>query len=82
MRRAAGEMAALGEVPFAHYYGSVDATPLFVLLAAAYYARTGDLELIRRDLAPYPGGARLDAASRRSPMATAFSNMTANRRTG
>src|SRR6202022_1250012 len=42
-----GEMARLGEVPFARYYGSVDATPLFVVLAAAYYARTGDLELIR-----------------------------------
>lgn len=37
-----GEMAQLGEVPFARYYGSVDATPLFVMLAHAYYARTGD----------------------------------------
>ena len=37
-----GEMAALGEVPFGLYYGSVDATPLFVVLAGAYYARTGD----------------------------------------
>src|ERR1700691_3203636 len=27
-----GEMAVLREVPFAQYYGSVDATPLFVLL--------------------------------------------------
>jgi glycogen debranching enzyme len=42
-----GEMAALGEVPFGLYYGSVDATPLFVMLAAAYYARTGDIALIR-----------------------------------
>jgi glycogen debranching enzyme len=42
-----GEMAALGEVPFARYYGSIDATPLFIVLAAAYYARTGDLALIR-----------------------------------
>jgi glycogen debranching enzyme len=42
-----GEMAALGEVPFGLYYGSVDATPLFVVLASAYYARTGDLALIR-----------------------------------
>ena len=33
-----GEMAALGEVPFGHYYGSVDATPLFVMLAGAYAA--------------------------------------------
>ncbi len=37
-----GEMAALGEVPFAQYYGSVDSTPLFVLLAGHYFERTGD----------------------------------------
>jgi glycogen debranching enzyme len=37
-----GEMAALGEIPFGRYYGSVDATPLFILLAGAYYHRTGD----------------------------------------
>jgi glycogen debranching enzyme len=30
------EMAATGEVPFQRYYGSVDATPLFVMLAGAY----------------------------------------------
>jgi glycogen debranching enzyme len=36
-----GEMAALGEVPFAQYYGSVDSTPLFVLLAGHYFERTG-----------------------------------------
>jgi glycogen debranching enzyme len=43
-----GEMAALGEVPFARYYGSVDSTPLFIVLAASYAARTADYELIRR----------------------------------
>ena len=37
-----GEMAALKEMPFGRYYGSVDATPLFVLLAGAYFERTGD----------------------------------------
>jgi glycogen debranching enzyme len=37
-----GEMAALREVPFAQYYGSVDATPLFVMLAGLYVERTGD----------------------------------------
>jgi glycogen debranching enzyme len=42
-----GEMAALGEVPFARYYGSVDATPLFVLLAAAYFERTNDCDFLR-----------------------------------
>jgi len=42
-----GEMARLGEVPFRRYYGSVDATPLFIMLAGAYYERTGDLETVR-----------------------------------
>ena len=44
----AGEMAALGEVPFRRYYGAVDTTPLFVVLAGAYARRTGDLALIDR----------------------------------
>jgi glycogen debranching enzyme len=42
----AGELAALGEIPFRRYYGSVDATPLFIMLAAAYYDRTGDHTLL------------------------------------
>ena len=42
-----GEMARLREVPFARYYGSVDATPLFVLLVGEYYRRTGDLDTVR-----------------------------------
>jgi glycogen debranching enzyme len=42
-----GEMARLGEVPFRRYYGSVDATPLFVMLAGMYLERSGDLETIR-----------------------------------
>lgn len=41
-----GEMAALGEIPFARYYGSVDATPLFVWLAGEYWERTGDRPFI------------------------------------
>ena len=41
-------MAATGEVPFARYYGSVDSTPLFVMLAGAYLQRTGNLQLVRR----------------------------------
>jgi glycogen debranching enzyme len=41
-----GEMAALNEIPFALYYGSTDSTPLFVILAGAYYDRTGDREFI------------------------------------
>jgi len=42
-----GEMAALGEIPFGLYYGSVDSTPLFVMLAGAYWKRTGDLAFIK-----------------------------------
>ena len=36
------ELARLGEVPFGRYYGSVDATPLFVALAGQYWQRTRD----------------------------------------
>jgi glycogen debranching enzyme len=42
-----GEMAGAGEIPFGRYYGSIDATPLFVALAGAYFDRTGDLATIR-----------------------------------
>ena len=41
-----GEMAALKEIPFGRYYGSIDSTPLFVMLAGAYYRRTGDRAFI------------------------------------
>jgi glycogen debranching enzyme len=41
-----GEMSALGEVTFGRYYGSIDATPLFVVLAGAYLERTGDRDTI------------------------------------
>lgn len=43
-----GEMAELGEVPFRRYYGSIDSTPLFVMLAGAYLKRTGDAETIQQ----------------------------------
>jgi glycogen debranching enzyme len=42
-----GEMAALGEVPFKRYYGSVDSTPLYLILAGEYYRRTADLAFIK-----------------------------------
>ena len=41
-----GEMTALGELPFGLYYGGIDTTPLFVMLAGAYADRTGEIELI------------------------------------
>jgi glycogen debranching enzyme len=43
----AGEMSALGEVPFGLYYGSVDSTPLFVILAGQYAQATGDVVSLR-----------------------------------
>lgn len=42
-----GELAALGEIPFGRYYGSIDSTPLFVALAGAYLRRTGDIPFVR-----------------------------------
>ena len=35
-----GEMTATRELPFGRYYGGVDTTPLFVMLAGAYAERT------------------------------------------
>jgi glycogen debranching enzyme len=43
----AGEMATLHEIPFGLYYGSVDSTPLFVILAGRYAQATGDLDTLR-----------------------------------
>ena len=56
----AGEMAALGEVPFGLYYGSVDSTPLFVLLAGLYVERTDDEETLRELWPAIRSGACLD----------------------
>ena len=42
-----GEMANLGEIPYARYYGSVDSTPLFVALAGEYLRATADLSFVR-----------------------------------
>jgi glycogen debranching enzyme len=43
-----GELAATGEIPFGLYYGSVDSTPLFIMLAGAYWKRTGDKPFIQK----------------------------------
>jgi glycogen debranching enzyme len=40
-----GELARLGEIPHSPYYGTVDATPLFLILLAHHAAWTGDLTL-------------------------------------
>ncbi|MFZ4677015.1 MAG: glycogen debranching N-terminal domain-containing protein, partial [Nodosilinea sp.] len=41
-----GEMSRSGEVPHTPYYGSVDATPLWLMLYADYYAWKGDRTLL------------------------------------
>lgn len=43
-----GEMARCGEVPHTPYYGTIDATPLWLILYAQYYAWTGDRETIEK----------------------------------
>jgi len=43
-----GEMARCGEIPFKPYYGTVDATPLWLMLVSRYVEATGDLELARK----------------------------------
>ncbi|WP_223774530.1 glycogen debranching N-terminal domain-containing protein [Streptomyces sp. 135] len=43
-----GELAHFGQVPFGRYYGSVDATPLFLVLLGAYTEQAGDTALARR----------------------------------
>ncbi|HLZ68316.1 MAG TPA: glycogen debranching N-terminal domain-containing protein [Dehalococcoidia bacterium] len=43
-----GELSRLGEIPFARYYGSIDSTPLFLLLAAEYWRWTADTALLQR----------------------------------
>lgn len=40
-----GEMARLNEIPHTPYYGTVDATPLFLILLGRHAAWTGDLTL-------------------------------------
>ena len=42
-----GELARTGELPHRPYYGSVDATPLWLILLDETYRWTGDLELVR-----------------------------------
>ncbi len=51
-----GEMAMLREVPFGLYYGSVDSTPLFVMLAGLYTEHTGDVETTAATVAKHRGG--------------------------
>lgn len=42
-----GEMARMGEIPHTPYYGSVDSTPLFLVLLTEYLKWTDDMETFR-----------------------------------
>lgn len=42
-----GELANTNQIPFAPYYGSVDSTPLFLMLLVEYVNWTGDMELVK-----------------------------------
>jgi len=42
-----GELTARGERPYSPYYGSADATPLFLVLLDEYHRWSGDAELVR-----------------------------------
>ena len=43
-----GEMARCNEIPHTPYYGTIDATPLWLMLYAEYYAWTHDQETLER----------------------------------
>lgn len=47
-----GELAGGEFVPFGPYFGTVDATPLWIMLAAEHYRATGNLGVVR-DLLPH-----------------------------
>jgi glycogen debranching enzyme len=46
-----GELSYFGAVPHTRYYGTIDATPLFIILLGEAYQWTGDKQLLR-DLLP------------------------------
>ena len=50
-----GELAALKLIPHTPYYGTADATPLYLVLLHAAWMATGDLGLLREHLATAEG---------------------------
>jgi glycogen debranching enzyme len=45
-----GEMTRCGEMPFGPYYGSIDSTPLFLILLSETFNWTADADLVREML--------------------------------
>jgi glycogen debranching enzyme len=43
-----GELANTNQIPFTPYYGTIDATPLFLVLLVEYVKWTGDYEIIKQ----------------------------------
>ena len=62
----AGELARTGHIPHTPYYGTVDATPLFLLLAGGYFRWTLDIETTRAAAPGVRCGAWLDRRVGRS----------------
>ena len=60
-----GEMARTGEIPHVPYYGSVDATPLWLILLHETWRWTGDVGAVPHAAAPRGPGADLDRSLRR-----------------
>ena len=58
-------MARSGEIPHVPYYGSIDATPLWLILLHETWRWTGDTRAGARAAAPRGAGARVDRAVRR-----------------
>ena len=52
-----GELTARGERPYSPYFGTADATPLFLVLLDEYHRWSGDDELVRDARAQRPRGA-------------------------
>ena len=74
-----GETARTGEVPFGLYYGSIDSTPLFLLLAAEYWSWTADSRVIREILPAIRSGSN-GPGTLAIGMLTVFSNTSAVRK--
>lgn len=43
-----GELAETGQIPFTPYYGTIDATPLFLVLLTEYVKWTGELGIVQQ----------------------------------
>ena len=46
-----GELSIFEEVPHSRYYGSIDSTPLFVMLLWEAFQWTGDMEFLKKNIA-------------------------------